>query len=153
MEDNAYETLVMSAYIMVFLTALTATIYLFTSINNYADLAFDYGKKVPESSISTSKADDPNIVNPSIVASTSKQIIISGAELITYYYNYKNLDFYGATKPTLDYVIRIGTTGDISNTLSYSNLISTINVNKNYTMVFEGYDASGKANIRIYEIS
>ena len=46
MEDSAFEALYTGAYIFVFIVALTITIYLFSSITNFADLAYEYNNDV-----------------------------------------------------------------------------------------------------------
>ncbi|MCX8075308.1 MAG: hypothetical protein N2749_06980 [Clostridia bacterium] len=136
MEDNAYEALMIGTFVLVFIAALSTTIYLMSSMSNYAELAFEYGKKVPENTINTAMLND------------TAQIIVNGSQLISYYYNYKNLDDYGDTKPVKQYIIKVGST-DIPENLDYRTLLNYIDVKKDYVLKVEGYNSDGTVNIRI----
>lgn len=76
MGENAQEGIFIGTYLFVFIIALSATIIMFSMINNYADLAYKYGKDVV--------GDGTLIEN---VPTTSYRIV-TGDQLISYYYNY-----------------------------------------------------------------
>lgn len=137
MEDNAYELLITSAYVLVFITALSATIYMLSTISKYSDLAFNYGKNTTQTSLVTVTPDE-NL--DEISPSKDSQIIVKGSELISYYFNYKNLDFYGADKPKSNYDITIEGVND--NNMNYSNLLKRIDVSAQYIMKIEEYNAT-----------
>ncbi|MDD3303951.1 MAG: hypothetical protein PHP54_03445 [Clostridia bacterium] len=82
MEDSALEALYTGAYIFVFIVALTITLYLFGSITNFANLAYDYNTEVQGGA---------TIVETPV----EQDILLNINEVISYYYNYVARDLYG----------------------------------------------------------
>lgn len=82
MEDSALEALYTGAYIFVFIVALTITLYLFSSITNFADLAYEYNNEVQGGA---------TIVETPV----EQDILLNINEVISYYYNYVVRDLYG----------------------------------------------------------
>lgn len=83
MEDSALEALYTGAYIFVFIVALTITIYLFSSITNFADLAYEYNNDVQSGA---------TIVDTPV----EQDLLLTIDEVISYYYNYVVRDLYGS---------------------------------------------------------
>jgi|GEM_PF-1927768 len=108
MEESAYNGLMVGVYVFIFITAISLTIFLFSSTISFSDKAYEYGKVTTgDSIIETTSAPQNNV--------------ITGAELLTYYYNYKSPDKYGeALVPKYDFQ-------DINN----------IDINKTYTLIYE----------------
>ena len=108
MEESAYNSLMLGVYIFIFVTAISLTVFLFSSTVEYADKAYEYGK--------LTAAD-------SIVETTSapKYNVVTGAELLSYYYNYKDPDKYGTPE---------------AQKFDFEN-IDNIQVNKLYTLIYK----------------
>ena len=92
MSDSVYQAFFTAVFIVIFIAATTITVTLFTSAMDYSEKAFEYGKLTSSDSIVETNA---NVENYNI---------ISGSELLTYYYNYVDDDKYGYTKPNEDYI-------------------------------------------------
>jgi hypothetical protein len=124
MEDSGYNSLMIGVYIFIFLIATTLTIYLFSSTITFADKAYEYGKaSTGESVIETTVAPKYNTV--------------TGAELLTYYYNYKSPDKYGtAITPIYDF-----------------QNINNININKTYTLIYEKANTGERPVIRVLDVT
>ncbi|MDD2375951.1 MAG: hypothetical protein PHD15_01675 [Clostridia bacterium] len=111
MENSAYEILVTSVYVFVFIIATSITIYLFLSTITLADKVYEYGKVVSSDSIiETTSAPTNNT--------------ITGSELLTYYYNYKSSDKYGTSLDSI---------------YNFTNIepVSNINLNDLYTLTYK----------------
>ena len=76
MGENATEGIYIGVYIFIFVVALSATITMFFMINNYAELSYEYGKKIENSGTLIEGAP------------TTTYRIVNGDQLIAYYYNY-----------------------------------------------------------------
>lgn len=76
MGENATEGIFIAVYIFVFIVALSATITMFYMINNYAELSYEYGKNVENSGTLIENVP------------TSTYRIVTGSEVISYYFNY-----------------------------------------------------------------
>ena len=77
MGENATEGIFIAVYVFVFIIALSATITMFYMINNYAELSYEYGKNVENSG--------------TLIENTSKSTyrLVTGSEVISYFFNYK----------------------------------------------------------------
>lgn len=116
MEDSAYNSLMIGVYVLVFIAASTITIFLFTSTVKFADNAYEYGRKTTgDSIVETSGA--------------PKYRTVTGAELLTYYYNYISQDKYG-TAPPQNYTF-VGT-GSLN-----LNSISNIDLSRTYIITYQ----------------
>lgn len=76
MGENATEGIFIAAYVFIFIVALSATITMFYMINNYAELSYEYGKNVENSGTLIENVP------------TSTYRLVSGSEVISYYFNY-----------------------------------------------------------------
>lgn len=128
MGDNAAEGIFIGVYIFIFVVALSATITLFTMINNYAELSYEYGKQV---------ADDASLIEN---VPTETHRVITGSQLISYICNYTLEDEYatkGSSGVKITYkdsdekVITFSAKND-----SYATIISKININGKYTLKY-----------------
>ena len=124
MEDSAYNSLMVSIYIIIFITAIGITVYLFSSTVKLADKAYEYGKLTAADSIIET-------------TSAPKYNAITGAELLSYYYNYKSPDKYGTAQ---------------AQKYDFTN-ISTISVNKLYTLTYLQADTGHNPIIKVEEIA
>lgn len=82
MEDSTYEALYSGVYVFIFIIALSASIFLFKTVNDIADQSYRYGEQVS----------DPSLI---VDASANQYRVINGAEVLSYYYNYVKKDLYG----------------------------------------------------------
>ncbi len=94
MEQSAYSALYTGTYIVVFITALTVTLYLFNSIVNYADLAYEFDEKVVDNSV---------IVNQPY----GENQLLTASEVASYYFNYVSNDVSGGQELTKDFKVNI----------------------------------------------
>lgn len=131
MGDNAAEGIFIGVYIFIFVVALSATITLFTMINNYAELSYEYGKQV---------ADDASLIEN---VPTETHRVITGSQLISYICNYTLEDEYatkGSSGVKITYkeldgkVITFSVEGN--NKDSYKTIISKIKINGKYTLKY-----------------
>lgn len=131
MGDNAAEGIFIGVYIFIFVVALSATITLFTMINNYVELSYEYGKQV---------ADDASLIEN---VPTETHRVITGSQLISYICNYTLEDEYatkGSSGLEITYkdsdgkVITFSVEGN--NKDSYKTIISKIKINGKYTLKY-----------------
>jgi len=124
MEDSAYNSLMLGVYVFVFITAISLTIYLFSSTISFSDNAYQYGKVT---------------TGDSIVETTSapKYNTVTGSELLTYFYNYKSPDKYGTSTAV---------------TYDFKN-IEDIQINKTYTLIYESANTGAKPVITVVEVA
>lgn len=131
MGDNAAEGIFIGVYIFIFVVALSATITLFTMINNYAELSYEYGKQV---------ADDASLIEN---VPTETHRVITGSQLISYICNYTLEDGYatkGSSGLEITYKDSDGKVITFSvkenNKDSYKTIISKIKINGKYTLKY-----------------
>lgn len=144
MEESAYEALFTGTYVFVFIIALTVTLYLFNSMLDFSDLAYEFNTTVEDKS---------TIIN----APVEENRLLTGEEVLSYYYNYVKNDLYTQKDAPINYNITIkktATGGSINNTLNSMKLnqvASEIGINNRYILYYKGaaYDAEGKKNIDI----
>lgn len=126
MEDSGYNSLMIGVYIFIFLLATSLTVYLFSTTVTVADKAYEYGKVT---------------TGDSVIETTSapKYSIITGAELLTYYYNYKSPDKYGTTNtPNYD----------------FSNINDVgIDINRSYALIYSTANTGSKPVITVKDIT
>ena len=135
MGENAQEGIFIGVYIFVFIVALSATIIMFTMINDYADLSYEYGKQVGEGAL---------IEN---VPETTYRIV-TGDQLISYYYDYINSD----TKYKLVVKDKDDQLIELNRYLGYNRVLRLCNPMKNYFLSYDSVDENGNVNITIKEI-
>ena len=142
MEDSAYQALFTGTYIVVFIMALTVTLYLFNSISEFAELAYEFN---------VTSEDSSTIINAPVEANR----LLTGEEVLSYYYNYVKHDLYTEKESPINYKVTI--TGINTNELKDKSLYEVaqkIGVDNKYILHYKGasYDAHGNKNIDI-EIS
>ncbi|MEG1009006.1 MAG: hypothetical protein RSE41_06700 [Clostridia bacterium] len=81
MENNAYEAAIIATYVFMFIIATSITIFLFSSVYEYSNKAYEYGRNVSKDSV---------IVDAPI----TKHNILSGSEVMSYIDNYIKYDKY-----------------------------------------------------------
>lgn len=80
MEDSTFEAIYTGVYIFIFIAALTVTLYMFKNVNELAERSYEYGM------VSTG---DTLVEAPEEVDK-----VLHKTDVISYYYNYVNLDNY-----------------------------------------------------------
>ncbi len=131
MEDSAFEALYTGVYVIIFITALSITIFLFSTMEKYSELAYEYQTTVQSGQL---------IEN----LPTSNYEILTGSQVISYYYNYIAKDRYSSTTSTSssgekNYIIEIHDGPDTygsGSSLPYSNLKSVISYEKKYKLEY-----------------
>lgn len=141
MGDNAAEGIFIGVYIFIFVVALSATITLFTMINNYAELSYEYGKQV---------ADDASLIEN---VPTETHRVITGSQLISYICNYTLEDEY-VRQNDQENVNGVNITYeniDFGTAKSYKDIIGKIDVKGRYTLIYNGTNGN-KINVTIKKI-
>jgi hypothetical protein len=140
MEDSSYEALYMGAYIFVFVIAITITIYLFSSISELSEKAYEYGRAKVDLAVSEN-------------VPIENAVILSGSEVISYYFNYIKKDLY-SNKPTKNYyTVTIQTKTELlkeGSAYSYEQVKNLIGLSNKYTLKYESKNESTKlANVTL----
>lgn len=148
MEESTMNALYTGTYVFVFIIALTVTIYLFNSITHFADVAFAFNNET---------ADNASIVEVPV----SQNRLLTGEEVISYYYNYVKKDLYGQdntqgntnetdTKKSVEYIVTIeGASAEIDNFDKVVN--NAIKVDQKYILKFGNvkHATNGKSTVEI----
>lgn len=147
MEDSAFEALYTGAYVFVFIIALTVTIFLFSSITDFADLAYEYEETSGDSSV---------IVDTPV----NQNLLLSSDEVMSYYYNYIKKDIYGDDSKKESYNVIIKTKAkdeagaDLSlisgeSDMTISELSDRLGKNNKYILRYKSVDNAGNVTIEI----
>lgn len=147
MEDSAFEALYTGAYVFVFIIALTVTIFLFSSITDFADLAYEYEETSGDSSV---------IVDTPV----NQNLLLSSDEVMSYYYNYVKKDIYGDDSKKESYNVIIKTKAkdeagaDLSvisgeSDMTISELSARLGKNNKYILRYKSVDNAGNVTIEI----
>ena len=147
MEDSAFEALYTGAYVFVFIIALTVTIFLFSSITDFADLAYEYEETSGDSSV---------IVDTPV----NQNLLLSSGEVMSYYYNYIKKDIYGDDSKKESYNVIIKTKAkdeagaDLSlisgeSDMTISELSDRLGKNNKYILRYKSVDNVGNVTIEI----
>ena len=147
MEDSAFEALYTGAYVFVFIIALTLTIFLFSSITDFADLAYEYEETSGDSSV---------IVDTPV----NQNLLLSSDEVMSYYYNYIKKDIYGDDSKKESYNVIIKTKAkdeagaDLSlisgeSDMTISELSDRLGKNNKYILRYKSVDNAGNVTIEI----
>lgn len=132
MEDSTSTALYTGAFIMVFVASLTISLFLFNSILDFSELAYDYNINV---------ADNQTILNVPV----GTERLLSAEEVASYYYNYVSFDLYGGDKNNETYNVQIYTSTNINSSnllkadqsLTYRKLIDRLGSNTTYILSYE----------------
>ena len=79
--ENVNEAIYMGVYTMIFVIALTRTIFLFSSLMSYSDSAYEYMHSIDNNGM---------LLN----TQANRYLLINGNEVISYYFNYIQKDKY-----------------------------------------------------------
>lgn len=124
MEDSGYNSLMMGVYIFIFIIATSLTVYLFKTTVDFADKAYEYGKVTTGDSVIETTA-------------APKYNTVTGAELLTYYYNYKSPDKYGTTTtPNYDF-----------------RNIDNINISSTYRLIYDTANTGQRPVIIVEDVT
>ena len=144
MGESASQAMYVAVYVFIFIIALSASIFLFNSITEYAELSYEYGTRLLDNTL---------IIN----APTNKYRIITADQVISYYFNYINKDQYAEgtaekTSNSYNITIKVGNTvyNDLTNT--YKEFVAFLNAQRtkgynNYVVKYTDETTDGKANI------
>lgn len=141
--ENANEAIYIGVYTMIFVIALSLTIFLFSNMMSYSERAYDYLHAVGDNSITES-----TIVN--------RNLIISGQEVISYYFNYVKKDRFDSATYNSNTIVKIylnkyepDGSGGIENDWSYEKLLQNINLEDSYIL---SVDTSTTKDVTIINI-
>lgn len=140
MENSAFEALYTGTYVLVFIVALTITLYLFNSIIDFSELAYEFNVKVEDNS---------TIIDAPVEANR----LLTGEEVLSYYYNYVKHDLYTEKESPINYHvdIKISKTPEELKEMSLLEVSQAIGMNNKFILYYRGanYDEQGKKNINI----
>ena len=146
MGESASQAMYVAVYVFIFIIALSASIFLFNSITEYAELSYEYGTRLLDNTL---------IIN----APTNKYRIITADQVISYYFNYINKDQYAEgtaekTSNSYNITIKVGNTVYNDPTNTYKEFVAFLNAQRtkgynNYVVKYTDETTDGKANIRL----
>ena len=73
--ENANEAIYIGIYTLIFVMALSLTIFLFSSLMSYTDEAYDYIHQQANDAVT-------------VTGEVNRHLILTGQEVVSYYYNY-----------------------------------------------------------------
>lgn len=92
--ENANEAIYIGIYTLIFVIALSLTIFLFSSLMNYTDEAYDYMHKQSNDAVM-------------VTGEVNRHLILTGQEVLSYYYNYIKKDRYSDETVNSDTIVTI----------------------------------------------
>ena len=129
--ENANEAIYIGIYTMIFVIALSLTIFLFSSLMNYTDEAYDYMHQQSNDAVT-------------VTGEVNRHLILTGQEVLSYYYNYIKKDRYSDETVNNDIVLNINlsTKNETplmldSKTLTYKEAINKIGMNNKYILTVD----------------
>jgi len=150
MGESATTAIYTGAFVMVFVSSLTISLFLFNSILDFSEIAYEYNVNI---------ADNQTIINVPV----GSERLLSPEQVASYYYNYISYDLYDGGKIDETYDVRIYTSTTVSETYrlktkldyentgvdwTYKELIERIGKNKTYILTYDRVE-SGKSVIII----
>lgn len=141
MEDSAYESIYTGVYVFVFIIAVTITIFLFKSISDLSEKSYEYGK------IKTDLTISEDVPSESI-------IILSGSEVISYYFNHIRKDLYNPLSMPTNKYYNVTINGvNLLESDSYEVVKNKVGLNNKYKLEYTSRTGStGIAEISITKI-
>ena len=137
METSATKAIYLGTYIFVFVAALTVTIYLFNSILEFSEEAYDF---------ETKQASNQVIVNVPVEANR----LLTSTEVASYYYNYVKKDLYSDGAQNNRYNIVIVTKGeDIEEEDDYYTVMDKLGKDSKYILRYDSVDSNGIPTIKL----
>ena len=145
METSATKAIYLGTYIFVFVAAFTVTIYLFSSILEFSEEAYDF---------ETKQANNQVIVNVPVEANR----LLTSTEVASYYYNYVKKDLYSDKAQNNKYKVIIKNEYDNEildrdSTRNYKTIISELGENSKYILRYDSVDANGIPTITLKKAS
>lgn len=148
MEESAFDAIYIGIYVFIFVIAVTATIFLYKSISDYSDMAYEFSHK----------SDNGALI---VGSEVQRNNIINGEEVINYYYNYIKKDKYdGSNAQNSNYIVSINLNGKgqspnllTDTNLTYKELIQKIGFNNKYVIEYTKQTNDGKAMINISRVT
>ncbi len=135
MEDSGFSAMFIAVYVFIFIAATSITVFLFLATINFSEEAYEFGKLTSADSVV-----ETNVENT--------ENTITGAELLTYYYNFVSDDKYGSgieggtsLNPASDFIFRYG-----ANTLALTDIVYDATYILRYSSV---NTATGKITITV----
>ena len=150
MESSATQAIYTGTYIFVFVAALTVSLYLFNSILDFSNVAYEFEGKIEENEV---------IVDVPVEANR----LLSADEVASYYYNYIVKDQFEDTENTNNeiekYNVKIldknSNEIDFKNSgmeiKNYKSVIDKLGAKEKYILKYKSVDLNGKINIQIKE--
>lgn len=150
MEDSTSTALYTGAFVMIFVSSLTISLFLFNSILDFSEQAYEYNVSI---------ADNQTIVNVPVGA----ERLLTSEQVASYYYNYVSHDLYDNDKQSENYDVRIYTSINVSSASqlnvktnydttkidwTYEELMQKLG-NKTYILSYDSIDSVGKPVIII----
>ncbi len=126
--ENANEAIYLGVYTMIFVIAMSLTIFLFSSLMDYTDEAYDYMHKATDDSVN-------------ITANINRHLILTGQEVLSYYYNYIKKDNFSDKDYNSNVVVSINlnTKNEAplmleKDNISYKDLLNKIGASNKYIL-------------------
>lgn len=126
--ENANEAIYLGIYTMIFVIALSLTVFLFSSMLDYSEDAYEYMHSL---------GNDAVIVN----APANRHLLINGQDVISYYYNYIKKDRFSDEDHNNNVIVSINLhTKDESplmledEDISYKDLLEKVGLNNKYIL-------------------
>lgn len=144
MENSAFEAIYTGVYIVVFIAAFTVTLYLFMSINQVAEEAYNYGNVVTTQAVVQ-------------VPTEQKDLYMSASEVVSFVFNYKIRDLYNdSDSEQSKCIIKLkNSSGNeiVLDVSEYKELIQKLNSNSKYIFKYESIDDKGIPTIILQEVT
>ena len=126
--ENANEAIYLGIYTMIFVIALSLTVFLFSSMLDYSEDAYEYMHSL---------GNDAVIVN----APANRHLLINGQDVISYYYNYIKKDRFSDEDYNNNVIVSINLHTNDGSTLmlededmSYKDLLEKVGLNNKYIL-------------------
>lgn len=126
--ENANEAIYLGVYAMIFVMALSLTIFLFSSLMTYTDEAYEYMHRVGNDTVT-------------ITGEVNRNLLLTGQEVVSYYYNYVKKDRFSDETYNSDTVVTINlnTSNESplildSTSLTYKEVIEKIGASNMYIL-------------------
>ncbi len=133
MEDSTFEAMHVAVSIFVFIIAISATIYLFSSISELSERSYEYGKVKVDAAVSEQ-------------VPSENAVILDSSQVIAYYFNYVKKDLYLAPDATVkqEYKVTINTpSGTLTNNLTYQQVLTSVGSTRKYILEYTSKNTSG----------
>lgn len=140
--DNVNEAIYIGVSAMIFVIALSLTIFLFSSMMDYAENAYDFMHEV---------SNDGAVIDTAV----DRHLIISSEDVVSYYYNYvqkdrfNNPDYNDNIIVSINYKNKDEAPVYLADDLTYEGLIDRIGLSSKFILRIEDNRQDGKTYINI----